>query len=198
VLGIAEVLETEIGTIEAEARLKRRENQLLADVAGARLHRGAKAIEEEARGDHEQAIARHLRHGQARAQAAHRLRRPYGFALQHRRRLIVSNLKERYETTRDRDSGTRSRRRDDARETRSEHKLFGVLFEKERRNDVRRPHGEQHAERAAGHRDEGAVREQLSRELAAAGAKGDANRRVARTGGGPRQQERGDVGTRDD
>src|SRR5213592_4759225 len=129
---MAEVLETEIETIEAEARLKRRENQLLADVSGARLQRGAKAIEEEARGDHEQATARHLRYGQARAQAAHRLRRPHAFALQHRRRLIVSNLKERYETTRDRDSGTRSRGRDDAKETRSEHKLFGVLFEKER------------------------------------------------------------------
>ena len=109
----------------------------------------------------EHAAARHLRHDQAGAQAAHRVRRSRAFALKHGGRVVVSNLEERHETTRDRDSGTHGRRRDGADEIRSEHEMLGILVEEERRNDVRRPHGQQHAERAAGHRDEDAVREQL-------------------------------------
>ncbi len=97
----------------------------------------------------------------------------------------MSDLEKRHETARDRDRGTRSRRGDDTEDVRSEHELFGVLLEEERRNDVRDPEGDQHAERAARHRDEDAVREQLFRELAAAGAERDANRRLVRTGGRP-------------
>ena len=40
--------------------------------------------------------------------------------------------------------------------------------------------------------------EQLPGELAAAGAERDANRRLVRAGGGPCQQERRDVGARDE
>ena len=110
----------------------------------------------------------------------------------------MSNLEERHEATGDRDSGTRRGHRHDANEIRREHKMLGVLFEEERRNHMRRPDGQQHAERAAGHRDEDAVREQLFGELAPPGAERDANRRLVRAGGRPCHQKRRHVGACDE
>ena len=179
-------------------RLKRGENLPAETMAHARLQCGAQTLEEKARGDHEHAAARHLRHDQTGAQASDRARWPQAFALKHGGRVGVSQHEERHEPAGNRDSGTRSGGRDDAEAIRSERKMPGILFEEERRNNVRRPYGQQHAARAAGHRDENAVRQQLPGELTARRAERDANGCLVRTGGRTRKQERGDVGARDE
>ena len=62
-----------------------------------------------------------------------------------------------------------------------------------------RPQRQQHAQRAAGDRDERAVQQSSwRRELPSAGAERDANRRLLRTSRRARQQERRDVGAGDE
>jgi len=143
--------------------------------------RATEPFEEEFRGDHEQTADRHLRNNQTRAEPAHRLRRPHALPLKHGCGIIMANLEERHETRYDRDAGARCARGSDASEIRGEHKVLGVLLEEQRRDRVRRPHGEQHAEGAASQRDDDAVRDQLFGELAAAGTERHANGCLVRT-----------------
>ena len=88
--------------------------------------------------------------------------------------------------------------RNDAKQIRGEYQSLGILFEQERRENMRCPCGQQHAGRSAGNRDDDAIREHFSGELAAAGAERDANRGLMRAGGGASEQERGDVSASDE
>jgi hypothetical protein len=127
VLYILEVFETEVWTCEAEGCVERGEDRPAETMAGARLQRSAETLEEESCGDHEQTAECHLRHNQTGAQAAHRIRRPHAFALEHGRRVIKANLEERHEATRDGDAGARCACGNDAKAIRGEQKMLRPL-----------------------------------------------------------------------
>src|SRR5213592_1207056 len=87
---------------------------------GTGLECGAKAFEEEARRDDEEAAACHLRHNQGGAQTAHRLGWASGLAVECCSGIIVSNIEQRRKTAYDCDANARGAGRSDAEEIRSE------------------------------------------------------------------------------
>ena len=156
---------------------------------GTGLECGAKAFEEEARRDDEEAAACHLRHNQGGAQTAHRLGWASGLAVECCSGIIVSNIEQWRKTAYDRDANARGAGRSDAEEIRSKHKTLGILVEEKRRDNTHGPRGQQHSERATGDGDDDAVREQLCDEPAAGGAERDPNRYLVRAHRGTCEQE---------
>ena len=85
----------------------------------------------------------------------------------------MPDFDEREKTARNRRRGTHNRCREDSHDIRHEDQLLGVLFEQKRRYDPCGPHSEQSSEGSAHAGDHDTVGEQLSGELAPAGAERD-------------------------
>jgi hypothetical protein len=118
--------------------------------------------------------------------------------LKHGGWIVAAEVKERQETAGDRHQDTHRADGEGPEKIRDQRQLLRILIEKQRGNDVDRPHGQQPAEQSARGGDEHAVREQPPGELTAPRAERDADRRLVGSCRRARQQERRNVDARNE